>query len=140
MIFLRSVLIILFAAIFSPGCAMFESPQRLVFQQKTVLGVDVAPSPDAGSVHLVAGYKRRTNSFVPTAELTDENGEQTREAMSVIALTKVKVSFWRLPEIHECFATGEAAINIAASEQKITGLRACYPSEDHQKEDDGGTN
>lgn len=105
------------------GCAFLGDPQHLVFLQKTTMGVDVAPAIETGSVHLVAGYKRQTVAYIPTATLDPDSEdpqsatpgtEQTeREAMSVIAKTEIRISFWRLPEIVECFATGNAAINLA---------------------------
>ena len=96
----------------------------MLMGQRTVVGIDVSPAIETGNVHLVLGYKRRTAAFVPTAQVgTDAMGRPDREAMSVVAFSAVGVSFWRLPEIAECFATGEAAVQIAGSKAAVESLR-----------------
>ena len=99
------------AAAFVGGCA---NPSHLVFHQSSSLGVDVAANADTGHIHMALGYDRQTDTLIPkTTIITDANREEN-EAMSVISTSKIRVKGMRLNDVNEQFATGQAAVNIAA--------------------------
>lgn len=103
------------------GCG---APSHLVFFQSTVLGVDVATSSQGGTVHATLGYDRQTVAFVPKTQTTEtqDQTQQSNEAMSVIAKTNIDVRWLGVQQIYERFATGQAAINIANNPEAIQKL------------------
>ncbi|MEQ1842978.1 MAG: hypothetical protein ABL994_21460, partial [Verrucomicrobiales bacterium] len=65
-------------------------------------------------IHMALGYDRQTDTLIPkTTIITDANQEEN-EAMSVISTSKIRVKGMRLNDVNEQFATGQAAVNIAA--------------------------
>ena len=99
------------AASLLAGCA---NPSHLVFHQSSSLGVDIAANADTGHIHMALGYDRQTDTLIPkTTIITDGNVEEN-EAMSVISTSKIKVKGLGLHDVNEQFATGQAAVNIAA--------------------------
>jgi hypothetical protein len=92
------------------GCG---TPTHLLFYQGTVIGVDVATSPELNTITAKLGYDRQTGTIIPKTEVTDANGARVNEAMSVLARSRFKIRFLRASEICERFATGQAAINMA---------------------------
>ncbi len=101
------------------GCA---NPSHLVFYQSTILGVDVATNAQGGTVHATLGYDRQTNAFIPKTINKDDNGKDQIEAMSLISKTDVDVEWLLIQQIHERFATGDAAVNLATKPDAIKAL------------------
>ena len=101
------------------GCA---NPSHLVFYQSTVLGVDVATNAQGGTVHATLGYDRQTTAFIPKTKIKDANGKEEIEAMSLISKTDIDVEWLLIQEIHERFATGDAAVNLANKPGAIKAL------------------
>ena len=100
------------AAALAAGCG---TPTHLVFYQATVIGVDVATSPEANTITGKIGYDRQTGTIIPkTVVKQDATGVEESEAMSVLARSRFKIRFLRASEICERFATGQAARNMAA--------------------------
>lgn len=89
----------------------------LVYMQNSVVGIDASATPQTGG-KFTLGYDRQTDTIVP--KRTDKKGETDGEdAMSVISKTQVKVGFLEMNEIHESFATGDAAVAIASDPNKV---------------------
>lgn len=101
------------------GCA---NPSHLVFYQSTVLGVDVATSGEGGTVHATLGYDRQTTAFIPKTKVKIAEGKEEHEAMSVVAKTDIGIEWLMIQEIHERFATGQAAVNLANKPEAIKAL------------------
>ena len=101
------------------GCA---NPTHLVFYQSTVLGVDVATNAQGGTVHATLGYDRQTTAFVPKTRVTNDQGQNENDAMSVISRTEIDIEWLAIQSIHETFATGKAALNIADNPDAIRSL------------------
>lgn len=93
------------------GCA---TPSHLIFHQSASVGADVAANADTGQVHVALGYDRQTNTLIPKTKTRTESGEIENEAMSVISTSKVEIQWFGLHEVTEQFATGQAAVNLAA--------------------------
>ena len=93
------------------GCA---TPSHLIFHQSASVGVDVAANADTGQVHVALGYDRQTNTLIPKTKTRTETGEIENEAMSVISTSKVDIKWLGVHEVTEQFATGQAAVNLAA--------------------------
>ncbi len=105
--------------IFLAGCA---NPSHLVFYQSTVLGVDVATNAEGGTVHATLGYDRQTNAFIPKTKVKNAQGKEEIEAMSLISKTEIDVEWLMIQQIHERFATGDAAVNLANKPEAIKAL------------------
>jgi hypothetical protein len=104
---------------FLAGCA---SPSHLVFYQSTILGVDVATTTQGGTVHATLGYDRQTTTFIPKSRVKNDQQVDENEAMSAIARLTVKIQWLGIQEIHEQFATGQAARNIARRPEALEAL------------------
>jgi hypothetical protein len=90
------------------------TPSHLLFYQATVIGVDVATSPESNTITAKLGYDRQTGTIVPkTMAKKDGNSREEPEAMSVLARARFRIRFLQASEICERFATGEAARNMA---------------------------
>jgi hypothetical protein len=101
----------LFCALTVLTCAGCSNPSHLVFHQSAAIGVDVAANVDSGQIHVSVGYDRQTNTLIPKTKLDD--GEN--EAMSVVSASKVDIKWLGVHEVTEQFATGHAAVNVAAN-------------------------
>ena len=93
------------------GCA---TPSHLIFHQSASVGADVAVNADTGNVHVALGYDRQTNTLIPKTRTQTETGEIENEAMSVLSTSKVEIKWLGVHEVTEQFATGRAAVNLAA--------------------------
>ena len=139
----RTIVMTSLLLVFVVGC-MGRARDHLIYHQKTVLGVDISPSPESSDVHVVVGYDRKTVAYVPKIPLdhsaapADPNqpsnancpGEQgsaasgnAGEAMSVVSMSKIIVRLVGLPSIEENFATGCAAIQVAGNAAAIEQLK-----------------
>jgi hypothetical protein len=100
--------------VLAAGGAGCGTPTHLLFYQATVIGVDVATSPEQNTVSAKIGYDRQTGTIVPkTTVKQDPQSKDEPEAMSVIARARFKIRFLEASEICERFATGQAARNMA---------------------------
>lgn len=106
-------------ALLAAGCA---NPSHLVFQQKTILGVDASTDTTTGRIHVNAGYHRETNTFVPRTKGSVPGKPLEHEAMSVISLNDIKVKFPGTHEVNEQFATGLAAQSMAENPDALGQL------------------
>ena len=106
-------------ALAAAGCG---TPTHLLFYQGTVIGVDVATTPDQGTVAAKLGYDRHTGTIVPKTIVKDTDGVEHTEAMSVLARARFKIRFLRASEICERFATGQAALNMAEQASAVAAL------------------
>ena len=102
------------------GCT--AHPRHVMFHQTTVVGVDVAVSPETNNVKAAFGYDRNTVAFVPTWEVAAEGGQKKYQAMSVVGLTRIKVPWFKHQTIAEHLLTGQAAQNIAEQPDAIREL------------------
>lgn len=100
------------------GCG---TPQHLIFHQNTILGVDVATTAESGSVHVTLGYDRQTTAFIPKTE-TLINDKPEKEAMSAVSWSTIKIKGLGHYEVHEQFATGVSALNLAADPNAMKQL------------------
>lgn len=103
------------AALALGGCS---TPSHLVFHQSTAIGVDVATSTQTGQVHVGLGYDRQTNTLIPETTVKTPNGPE-KEAMSVISTSKATIQWLGAHEVTEQFATGTAAVNLAAKPESV---------------------
>ena len=99
----------------------------LIYRQKTVIGVDAGLNPNTKNFHGVLGFDREVDALVPKQAKGNESGYVTdgQDAMSVIAKSYTDVGFFEVNEISECFATGDAAVNIAKSQEKMKAMSRC---------------
>ncbi len=118
---LVTVKIIALSLIVLSGC----STSHVVFHQETVMGVDVAVSSETGTAKVVAGYDRQTTAYVPKTNINGKN-----KAMSVLSKTRINVDWFGPQQVHERFATGEAAISLA---DKPAAIRAFNPKKSKNK-------
>ena len=115
----------LLAALFLSSCS---TPSHLAFYQSSVVGADVAADTSTGQVHVALGYDRQTNALVPKSTVTghDANGQpdqtEKSEAMSTLSASKVGIKSFGAHEVDEQFATGAAAVNIAAHPDAVATL------------------
>ena len=112
-----AILVLLPALICS--CA---NPSHLVFVQSTVLGVDVAVSPETKNAKVVVGYDRQTDTIIPTSKIETAANQRENEALSVIGATKIDLVWFGHQKISENFATGIAAEHVAADPKAIDDL------------------
>lgn len=106
------------------GCA---NPGHLFFYQTTVIGIDVAVSPQTNNVKASLGYDRQTNAIIPATQ--DAAGDT--EAMSVVGTTYVTAEWLGTQTIRENVATGTAAENVA---QTALGIKTLFqPVEEAKK-------
>lgn len=106
------------------GC---QNPTHLVYHQNTVLGLDVATSAEGGTIHATLAYDRQTTAFVPKTQVAIPDGQGgvkklEFEAMSVISKSEMHLKFLSTQQVHEIFATGEAAINLARRPEALKAL------------------
>jgi hypothetical protein len=117
------------------------TPTHLVFHQSTVLGVDASTSAtQAGHTRIVVGYDRQTTAFIPKSSVDTSNSATNgtppatptpkleNEAMSAVSLSTIKIRGLGQTEVHERFATGEAAKNIARDAERMTAFTAVSPT------------
>ena len=122
-------------ASFVGACA--TTPRHLVFHQSTVLGVDASTSAtQAGHTRIVVGYDRQTTAFIPKSKVVaDTTGGQLPngatdeiEAMSAVGLSTIKIRGFAQTEVHERFATGAAARNIAKDASRMEAFATASPT------------
>lgn len=103
------------------GCA---NPSHLYFYQTTVIGIDVAVSPQTKNAKVDIGYDRQTNAVIPATEIDSASspGQKEREAMSVVGTTYVDIGWFGDQKISENLATGTAAQKVAESPLGIAKL------------------
>ncbi len=129
-----------FSFLLLSGCAFLPPPQHVAFHQDTVLGFDLAVSPETQNVKVAVAYDRNTIAFVPVTDMEQSStsaGETTSsderpEAMSVIGLTKVKVPWFGHQSVTENIATGHAARQIAESPEAMAILLKAQGSSNPQ--------
>jgi hypothetical protein len=119
------------------GCAT-PTPTHLIFHQSTVLGVDASTSAtQTGHTRIVVGYDRQTTAFIPKSRVdTNLNSKASptpaptleNEAMSAVSLSTIKIRGLGQTEVHERFATGEAARNIARDERRMDAFTSTSPT------------
>lgn len=120
------------------GCAT-PTPTHLIFHQSTVLGVDASTSAtQTGHTRIVVGYDRQTTAFIPKSRVdTNLNSSASptpgaerieNEAMSAVSLSTIKIRGIGQTEVHERFATGEAAKNIARDETRMDAFTSASPT------------
>jgi hypothetical protein len=103
------------------GCG---TPTHLIFYQSSVLGIDVSTSVDNSTVHAKIGYDRQTGTIVPKTMVKAHAGSADEaEAMSVVSRSRITVDWFAPSEICERFATGQAALNVAARAGSMAALR-----------------
>lgn len=100
------------------GCA---NPSHLYFYQTTVIGIDVAVSPQTKNAKVDFGYDRQTEAVIPATD-TEVAGKTQREAMSVVGTTYVDAAWFGTQTIRENLATGTAAQNVAKTPLGIATL------------------
>ena len=139
---------LLFCIIASLISACGTTPTHLVFHQSTVLGVDASTSAtQAGHTRIVVGYDRQTTAFVPkskvvtnaTLDSPPSSTTEEMEAMSAVSLSTIKIQGIGQTEVHERFATGVAAQNIAKDASRMEAFAAASPTPSPTPSTNGAT-
>lgn len=132
----RHVLFVLAVLVWLTGCS---TPSHIVFQQAAVVGADVAADTTSGQAHVSLGYDRQTNAMIPktktyVTQRNLENGvrveQEENEAMSALSASRVRIKWFGAHEVNEQFATGEAAVNIAADPDAVATLSTLSEAEE----------
>ncbi len=98
------------------GCS---DTNYLVYRQSTIIGMDVeaTPSQTNPKVKLEFGYDRESDAYVP--QKREGKGKAYGEAMSIISKSHIEIGFLEGNEIHEHFATGEAANRLTCDPENM---------------------
>jgi len=84
-------------------------PTHVFVAHQTVVGVDAAVDTQMTKGHLIIGYDRTFVTVVPKSVESTDGKIPGRDAMSVIACSKVQVDGIVLSQFIENMATGKAA-------------------------------
>jgi hypothetical protein len=118
------------------ACQNFE--QKLYVAHDTKLGIDASynAAMTAGSIDL--GYDRRFVTWVPRSVEIDDDDPDAKEAMSVIACSRLQVGALNILYYDESMATGRAATMFAQRLKENEGIVAKDYFECFWKRDHGG--
>lgn len=105
-------------------CACQNTEQQLYVAHDTKLGIDASynAAMTAGSIDL--GYDRRFVTWVPRSVDIDAENADAKEAMSVIACSKLQVGALSVLYYDESMATGRAARMFAEQLKDVEGIAA----------------
>ncbi len=96
--------------------ASCANPSHLVVYQHSNLGVNAGMSPATNNFHVRIGLRREFAAVVPKYDddpLPGMENEDFNAASAFIAGRMRVIHPMKTPEVTECIATGEAAINAA---------------------------
>lgn len=108
---LASLLPVLVSAGGLTSCA--NSSHLLLYQQSN-LGLNAGVNPSTQNLHVRIGLRRQFGAIVPKYAV-DPDGGNTQAASAYFGSRARVTSPWRVPEIAEVMATGEAAVIAAGA-------------------------
>jgi hypothetical protein len=90
-------------------CGCQNSSHLLLYQQSS-LGLNAAVNPSTQNLHARIGLRREFGAIVPKYEKTKDDGTTENQAASSYFGSRTRItSPFRVPEVAEIMATGEAA-------------------------------
>lgn len=90
------------------GFTSCQNSSHLLLYQQSSLGLNAAVNPTTQNLHVRIGLRREFGAIVPKYERDDDSGE--KQAASAYFGSRARVtSPFRVPEVAEVMATGEAA-------------------------------